>query len=120
MDTLTVEGYNKVRILQLFTKWTDLEYKYGYFQDNISDININAIDPKDLIDNGVINNNSIEYEYLNSDIANHNNSQLSDLNSAYKYLNIMYNASNTLNPKQRNGNYTFIYNDIEYLADKYD
>lgn len=93
-----------------------MEIKSGYFQDNIASIVVKPVNPADIIEK--IDKDSLEYKYFDKEILKAENSQ--DLSGTCRYLSLVYNASETMNPKNRDGRDTFIYNNTDYNKDRYD
>lgn len=113
-------NYQTIRVRQLYTRWSDMELKSGYFQDNISSINIQPVNPMDVIDILGKDNKQLEISSLPFSLLNNNKmSGKADLKSGTSFLSILFNAAETMNPKYRDGSETFIYNNKEYLTQRY-
>ena len=108
--------FNNIRVAQFWDRWDEMEIRSGYFQDNVTGIEIKAIDPVDVLDR--LYTDSLEYEYTDKNIKNQ--AESSDLKGSKRYLSVVYNASETMNPKLREGRETFIFNNKEYEKDRYD
>lgn len=97
----------------LYCGFNNLNIKKSYIQDNIKKISVKPISIYSLLNS--LNQNSTSL-IIDDNIKTHN---ILDFIEGEKYLSIVYHST-LLQPRIRNGNYTFIYNDKEYDRSKYD
>ena len=98
--------------------YINLNIKKSYIQDNVKNINVKPISLYDIIQNISTNENK-SLMIDSSLIENSSNHYILDFIEGNKYLSISYHST-LLQPKLRNNQYTFFYNDKEYQRTKYD
>lgn len=112
IKTLMTKDPDTIRT-HLTYDWSAFKLKTSYLQDNIKNINIDYVDY-----------NNVKYDDIHKFILNNSDpvlsapAQSSDVVAGEKYLNIVYH-SNIMNPKLRDGEYTFFYNEEELERDRY-
>lgn len=107
-------NYSKKEIREKqYYDFNNLNIKLGYLQDNVKDIIVKPISLYDIAKRlNVSKGTTVIDEKL---YKQHN---ILDFLEGEKYLGIIY-RSGLLNPKLRDGVYTFMYNDNAYLQSKY-
>lgn len=99
--------------MQFNTKWNQFNLKSSYFQDNVQNINITPIHPSTFSED--IMGKELAYSLLSETMLE--KPEYQELNNTY--LNVMCDAENHFNPKNREDIETFIYNEQDFLAEQY-
>ena len=98
----------------IYYDFKNLLVKKSYIQDNVKNINVKPTSLYDLIKKTDISGN--KSTKINDQLYIHN---VLDFIEGNKYLGIVYHST-LMQPRIRNGKYTFYYNDTEYSRTKYD
>ncbi|WQJ53430.1 MAG: hypothetical protein [Wendovervirus sonii] len=90
-----------------YMNWSGIKLKKSYFQDNIKNIHIQAVNN---IQN-IHKDNLYKYAYPDSNA-------LSKMSNTYNYMGIIYNGG-IMQPKLRDGIYTFYYDNTQFELNRY-
>lgn len=110
-----VEDYTYEKIRKDYLYPYKLYINKSYVQDNIKAINVYPVSLYDSIKNIKTDDESLS-TYIDSSLYEHN---ILNYIEGNKYLGIVYHSA-IMQPKIRNGVYSFYYNDTECLKSKYD